>query len=233
MTSIIGIAGVYDMPYLIRDRRHADLARDKVVLPAINPPLEKKGYKVIAMWENGFRQITNSSKPINTPADLKGIKLRVPEGEWRFKMFQAYGANPTPMTFNEVFVALQTKVIDGQENPLAQIYSAKLQEVQKYLSLTNHVYTPMYVTVGVQKWNTLPADVRKVLEEVAVEIQDFSARTGESMDKEIIEKLKTTLVVNEADREAFVKASAPIYEEFGRQVPEGKKLVEDVLALNK
>ena len=233
MTSIIGIAGVYDMPYLIRDRRHADLARDKVVLPAINPPLEKKGYKVIAMWENGFRQITNSSKPINTPADLKGIKLRVPEGEWRFKMFQAYGANPTPMTFNEVFVALQTKVIDGQENPLAQIYSAKLQEVQKYLSLTNHVYTPMYVTVGVQKWNTLPADVRKVLEEVAVEIQDFSARTGETMDKEIIEKLKTTLVVNEADREAFVKASAPIYEEFGRQVPEGKKLVEDVLALGK
>jgi TRAP-type transport system periplasmic protein len=233
MTSILSIAGVYDMPYLISDRKHADLARDKVILPAINPPLEKKGYKVIAMWENGFRQITNSSKPVNTPADLKGIKLRVPEGEWRFKMFQAYGANPTPMTFNEVFVALQTKVIDDQENPLAQIYSAKLQEVQKYLSITNHVYTPMYVTVGVQKWNTLPAGVRKVLEEVAVEIQDFSAQTGEAMDKDIIEKLKIAMVVNVADREAFIKASAPIYEEFGQKVPEGKQLVADVLALGK
>ena len=233
MTSILDIAGIYDMPYLIRDRKHADLVRDKVVLPAINPALEKKGYKVIAMWENGFRQITNSSRPINTPADLKGIKLRVPEGEWRFKMFQSYGANPTPMTFNEVFVALQTKVIDGQENPLAQIYSAKLQEVQKYLSLTNHVYTPMYVTVGTKKWDTLPADVRNILEEVAVEIQDFSAQTGEAMDKEIIEKLKTVMVVNVANRDSFIKASAPIYEEFGKKVPEGKKLIEEVFALGK
>ena len=105
--------------------------------------------------------------------------------------------------------------------------------MQKYLSLTNHVYTPMYVTVGVQKWNTLPADVRKILEDVAVEIQDFSSRTGEAMDKDIIQKLNTAMVVNTADREAFIKASAPIYEEFGQKVPEGKKLVEDVLALGK
>ena len=148
-------------------------------------------------------------------------------------MFQAYGANPTPMTFNEVFVALQTKVIDGQENPLAQIYSAKLQEVQQYLSLTNHVYTPMYVTVGIQKWNALPADVRKILEETAVEIQDFSSRAGEAMDKDIIEKLKSTMTVNVADHDSFVKASTPLYEEFGKQVQGGKKLIDDALALGK
>ena len=94
MTSMTPVAGLYDMPYLIRDRKHADLVRDKVMMPAINPVLEKKGYKVIAMWENGFRQITNSARSINTPADLKGIKLRVPKanGDSRCSRLMA----PTP-----------------------------------------------------------------------------------------------------------------------------------------
>ncbi len=106
------------------------------------PAAEKKGLKVIAVWENGTRHITNSKRPIKAPADLQGIKLRVPEGKWRVKMFQAYGANPSPMKFSELFTALQTGVMDGQENPFTQIYSAKLQEVQKFLSLSGHVYTP-------------------------------------------------------------------------------------------
>ena len=100
------------------------------------------------MWENGYRHITNNKHPIKVPADLKGIKLRVPEGKWRLKMFQAYGANPSPMKLSEVFTALQTGVMDGQENPLTQIHSSKFQEVQKYLSLTGHVYTPAYLTAS-------------------------------------------------------------------------------------
>ncbi len=91
------------------------------------------------------------------PADLKGIKLRVPEGKWRVKMFQAYDANPSPMKFSELFTALQTGVMDGEENPFTQIYSAKLQEVQKYLSLSGHVYTPAYLTVGATKWDDAAA----------------------------------------------------------------------------
>ena len=87
-------------------------------------------------------------RPINKPADLQGIKLRTPKGEWRVKMFQSYGANPTPMAFSEVFTALKTGVIDGQENPLAQIYSGKFQEVQKYLSMTGHVYSPAYLVTS-------------------------------------------------------------------------------------
>ena len=100
---------------------------------------------MLAVWENGYRHITNNKRPIKVPDDLKGIKLRVPEGKWRVKMFQAYGANPSPMKFSELFTALQTGVMDGEENPLTQIYSAKLQEVQKYLSLSGHVYTPAYL----------------------------------------------------------------------------------------
>ena len=87
------------------------------------PEAEKVGYHILGVWENGFRQITNNKRPIVKPEDLQGIKLRVPKGVWRVKMFKAYGANPTPLGFSEVFVALQTGAMDGQENPLAQIYS--------------------------------------------------------------------------------------------------------------
>ncbi len=93
-----------------------------------------------------------NSRPIRKPEDLKGIKLRVPKGKWRVKMFQAYGASPSAMGLSEVFVALQTGVMDAEENPLTQIYTSKFQEVQKYLSMTNHVYTPAYLATSVRRW---------------------------------------------------------------------------------
>ena len=98
-------------------------------MPVMAPAAEKDGYKILGVWENGFRQITNNKRPINTPQDLQGIKLRVPSGVWRVKMFQSYGANPSPMAFSEVFVALQTGVMDGQENPLAQIYPSRFYAI--------------------------------------------------------------------------------------------------------
>ena len=142
--------GIFEMPYIVKDRKHMARIEKDVFWPKLAPEAEKKGLKVLAVWENGSRHITNNKRPIKAPADLQGIKLRVPEGKWRVKMFQAYGANPSPMKFSELFTALQTGVMDGQENPFTQIYSAKLQEVQKFLSLSGHVYTPAYVTVGRQ-----------------------------------------------------------------------------------
>src|SRR5207245_10376729 len=145
---------------------------------------------VSAVRENGYPHITNSKRPIRVPADLQGIKLRVPEGKWRVKRFQAYGANPSPMKVSEVFTALQTGVMDGEGNPFTQIYSAKFQEVQKYLSLTGHVYTPAYVVVGAKKWAALPADVRQVLEDTAKETQAYVYEVAAKDDKELLEKLK-------------------------------------------
>jgi TRAP-type C4-dicarboxylate transport system substrate-binding protein len=171
-------------------------------------------------------------RPINVPADLKDIKLRTPKGEWRVKMFKSYGANPTPMAFSEVFTALQTGVIDGQENPLAQIASAKFQEVQKYLSMTGHVYTPAYVTVGKEKWASLPEDVRQILEETAKETQAFVYETAARLDTDLLAELKAGgIAVNDADKQAFIDASGPIYEEFGSTVPGGKELVEQAISL--
>jgi tripartite ATP-independent transporter DctP family solute receptor len=232
MSSEVDVFGMFEMPYLVKDRKHMARIEKDVFWPALEPAAEKKGLRVLAVWENGFRHITNSKQPIIAPDDLKGFKLRVPEGKWRVKMFQAYGANPSPMKFSEVFVALQTGVMDGQENPFTQIYSAKFQEVQKYLSLTGHVYTPAYVTVGLRKFGSLPEDVRKILEDTAKETQAFVYETAAREDNALLDKLKAAgMQVNEANKDAFIKASKPIYEEFAKEVPAAKELIDKALAL--
>jgi tripartite ATP-independent transporter DctP family solute receptor len=234
MTSEADIFGVFEMPYLVKDRRHMGRIEKEVFWPTIAPAAEKKGLRVIAVWENGYRHITNSKRPINTPEDLKGIKLRVPEGKWRVKMFQAYGANPAPMKFSEVFTALQTGVMDGQENPFTQIASAKFQEVQKFISLTGHVYTPAYVTAGSKKWAALPPDVRKVLEDTARETQAWVYEAAEKGDKELLDKIVAAGVKsNVPDKDAFVAASRPVYEEFAREVPGSKEVIDKAIALGK
>ena len=158
----------------------------------------------------------------------------MPEGKWRVKMFQAYGANPSPMKFSELFTALQTGVMDGEENPLTQIYSAKLQEVQKYLSLTGHVYTPAYLTVGRTKWESLPPDVRKVLEETAKETQAFVYQTAAKDEEDLLGKLKQAgMQVNDVDKDAFIAASRAIYDEFGKEVAGAKEVIDRAVALGK
>jgi TRAP-type C4-dicarboxylate transport system substrate-binding protein len=155
----------------------------------------------------------------------------VPGGEWRVKMFKAYGANPSPMKFSEVFTALKTGVMDGQENPFVQIYSAKFQEVQKYLSLTGHVYTPAYVLVGESQFSKLPEDVQQTLTETAQGMQDWVYEQAAKGDEELLGKLREKMEVNEPDKEAFVKASDAVYEEFSTQVEGGKELIDTIQKL--
>ena len=226
MSSIAPEAGLFDMPFLVKDRAHLNRIEHKVFWPMIAPAIEKKGYKVVGFWENGIRHISNNVKPINTPDDLKGVKIRTPKSTWRVKMFSAWGANPTPMSFSEVFVALQTGVIDGQENPYTNIYAAKLNEVQKYLSVTGHVYTPSYLTAGAEQWAKLPEDVRMILEKTAVDVQGWMYATGTADDMSLRTKLGESMEVNVADRAAFVEASKPIYEEFAKEVASGKEMID-------
>jgi len=229
MSSEVDEFGLFEMPYLVRDRAHMRRIEEDVVWPVLAPLAQKRGYRILAVWENGFRQITNNRRPIRVPADLKGIKLRVPEGKWRVAMFQAYGASPSPMKLSEVFVALQTGVMDGQENPLTQTWSSRLQEVQKFLSLTSHVYTPAYLTAGARRFASLPKDVQQILEQAAKQTQAFVYETAAAQDRDLLQKFKGAgLQVNEIDRDAFVKASKPIYDQFAREVPKGKELTDRV-----
>lgn len=222
---------LFEMPYLIADREHMQRVRDEVVRGSLYEAAEARGFKIIGVWENGFRQITNNVRPINVPADLEGIKLRTPSGVWRIEMFRSYGAAPSPMSLSEVFVALQTGAMDGQENPLIQTYSSRLQEVQEYLSLSNHVYTPAYLTAGAS-WSRLPEEVRTVLEEVAIEVEDYALEQGQRLDEEVLELMREAgMEVNEVDFDAFVDASQPIYDKFSNDVESGQELLDAVAAL--
>jgi tripartite ATP-independent transporter DctP family solute receptor len=234
MSSEVDLFGIFELPYIVKDRQHMGRIEKDLFWPSIAPAAEKKGVKILAVWENGYRHITNNKRPIKVPDDLKGIKLRVPEGKWRVKMFQQYGANPSPMKFSELFTALQTGVMDGQENPFTQIYSAKLQEVQKFMSLSGHVYTPAYLTVGTRRYNGLPADVRKVLEDTAKETQAYVYATAIKGETDLLDKLKKAgMQVNEVDKNAFISASKPIYDEFSKEVTGARDLIERAVTLGK
>jgi len=224
--------GVFEMPYLIVNRAHMKrVSENREVQKALFDVLPARGIRLLGVWENGFRHITNNSRPIVRPEDLKGIKLRVPGGVWRVKMFQAYGANPSPMPFAEVYSALQSGVMDAQENPFPQIFSARFQEVQKFLSLTGHVYTPAYLIVNEDFWRKLPKDVQETIAKIAWATGDFARSEGERLDRELMAKLAPPMKVNEADKEAFIKASGAVYEEFGKQVPGGAELVKIIQSL--
>ena len=231
MSSVAPEFGVFEMPYIIKDRDH--MRRVQAELGDVfQAAAMREGYRIIGYFENGFRHITNNTRPINTPEDLAGVKLRTPSGEWRVKMFQSYGANPTPMAFSEVFTALQTNVIDGQENPYAQIASAKFQEVQKYLSITGHVYTPGYVLVADSQWQRLPEDVRMELEACGSETQDFVYDHAAKLEGELLDVIRDAGVeINEADNDAFIAASTGIYQEFADSVEGGQQLIDTIRSL--
>ncbi len=232
MSSIADEFALYELPFLVKDRAHVAAINEQIFWPQIAPKAEAKGYRVIGVWENGIRHITNNKRPIVTPADLAGLKIRIPKSKWRALMFQQWGANPTPMAFSEVFVALQTGVMDGQENPNTNVWGAKLYEVQKYLSLTGHVYTPSFATVGKAAFEKLDAPTQKVLLETAIEMESWAREHGAADDKDLEIKLKANgMVVNVADRAAFVAASRPVYEEFAKSLPAAKSMIDAALKL--
>ncbi len=232
MSSVDDTFGIFEMPYIIKDREHMKRVQAELG-ETFQKAARENGYRIIGYFENGFRNITNNVRPITVPEDLAGIKLRTPRGAWRLKMFQLYGANPTPMAFSEVFTALKTGVIDGQENPYAQIASAKFQEVQEFLSITGHVYTPAYVLASEAHFSKLPEDVQAALEACGDETQAFVYDTAAALEVELLEVIKAAGVqVNEADKDAFIAASKPIYEEFAAEVEGGQALIDTVLSLS-
>ncbi|MDE0108021.1 MAG: TRAP transporter substrate-binding protein [Bryobacterales bacterium] len=232
MSSAVASFGLFEMPYLVRDREHMRRIEQELVWPRLAPDAAARGYELLAVWENGFRHITNDTRPIEGPDDLRGIKLRTPRGRWRVRLFQTFGANPTPMSLSETFIALQTGVIDGQENPLSQIHSQKFHEVQKFLTLSSHVYTPAFLLAGRDRWQSLPEPIREILSSTAREIQAFVYEQAESLDESLLADLRLAgIAVNECDRERFLAAGQPLFAEFAREVPQGGEMVAKALAL--
>lgn len=231
MASIAGEFAIFDMPFLVKDREHLARIQDAIFEATLVPAAEAKGYTVLGIWENGVRHITNNAKPVATPADLDGLKIRTPRSTWRVKMFESWGANPTPMAFSEVFVGLQTGVIDGQENPLTNISAAQFHEVQDYLSVTGHVYSPAFPTAGTQAFARLDPEIQAILRETVGEVEGWARAQGAAADDRLLAELEAKgMTVNVADRAAFVEASTPIYEAFAAEVEGGQAMVDAALA---
>ena len=163
------------------------------------------------MWDNGFRQITTSTKPINTPEDLKGMKLRVPVSPLFTSMFRALGTSPTAINFIEVYTALQTKVVDGQENPLALIEAAKFYEVQKFCSLTGHMWEGFWMVANRRNWEQLPQDLRatatRLINEGAVKQREDMAKLNVTLETQLKEKGLTFNTVNKKPFQEALKAA--------------------------
>lgn len=163
-----GRLNVFDIPYLFDNAPQAHKILDSEFGTEMLSVLEQFGLKGLAFWENGVRQITNSKRPIKTPDDIKGLELRVmPNNPVHVKIWTMYGANPTPIPFKDIYSKLKSKELDGQEHPISAIYSGKFYEVNPYMSMTKHVYGPLIMVMNKKKFESLPADLQKILVEAS------------------------------------------------------------------
>lgn len=149
-SGLVSNLNVIDIPFIFKDKAHAYRVLDGEIGQGLMKELEDKGLKGLAFWEVGFRSITNSKHPIKTPDDVKGLKIRTNQNPMYVEAFKLLGANPVPMPLSELYTALETRAVDAQEHPIGIVWSTKLYEVQKYLSLTNHGYTPLLVVMNKQ-----------------------------------------------------------------------------------
>ncbi|MCM3714782.1 TRAP transporter substrate-binding protein [Halalkalibacter oceani] len=204
--------GVFDIPFLFADRTKVkQFSESDVWQNELKSLLPEHGLVGLGFFENGYRQISNNVRPIHTPEDLEGINIRVPDSRIRIAMFEEFGANPSPLDFSELFTALQQGVYDAQESPMPAIVGSALHEVQQYLSITNHVYSPCYLLASQVWWDTLSPEHQQIFEEVAIETGDWSRDAGQQADDELVDFFKENGVeVNDADIPSFQARIAPV-----------------------
>ncbi|MCD0502097.1 TRAP transporter substrate-binding protein [Bordetella petrii] len=182
--------GVFDLPFLFNSDKEADAVLDGPLGERLLKMLDAKGLVGLVYWENGFRNLTNSRHPVVKAEDLQGIKLRVMQNQVALGVFNALGANAVPMPFSELFTALETRTVDGQENPVTTIQSSKFYEVQPYLTITRHVYTPWVVLASKKWWDTLSPDEQKLIRQAAVASRDFERQDSRADSKKAMDTLK-------------------------------------------
>ncbi|APW43498.1 TRAP transporter substrate-binding protein [Rhodoferax saidenbachensis] len=199
--TLVGITkemALWDTPFLISNAKEADALLDGPIGDKIRNKLQDKGLVGLAYWENGFRNLTNSKRAINKVEDLEGIKLRVMQNNVFLNSFKTLGANAVPMAFSELFSALETNTVDGQENPFNTILSSKFYEVQKYMTVTNHVYSPWIVMASKKWWDQLSKDEQKILSDAAKLSRDFERKDTRAEAASAVADLKAKgMQVNE------------------------------------
>ncbi|MEO8250166.1 MAG: TRAP transporter substrate-binding protein [Burkholderiales bacterium] len=219
---------ILDIPFLFRDKAHARAVLDGPIGDELLKKFESKGFKALAWGENGIRHMTNSKREVNVPDDLKGLKMRTMENPVHIAAYKGLGIVTTPMAFPEVFTALQQGTVDGQENPLSVIMAAKFDQVQKYLTLTGHVYSPGIFLMNKAEFDKLkPEDKTAFLEAAKAGVKANRARVDEDDAKGVAELRARGMTVNEnPDKTKFVEKLEPVYAQFEKQF--GKEAIDKI-----
>jgi C4-dicarboxylate-binding protein DctP len=222
---------VFDLPYLLPNKAALRKVTDGPIGKAMLKKLETKGMVGLAYWDNGFKEMS-ANKPLRMPEDYKGLKFRIQSSKVLEAQFRALGAIPQVMAFSEVYQALQTGVVDGQENTPSNMFTQKFHEVQKYTTLTNHGYIGYVVVVNKKFWDDLPADIRGQLEKAMAEATVYSNEISEKENTESLDDIKksgkTELITpTAAESAAMRKAMEPLFQEMAGRV--GKQLIDDVV----
>lgn len=219
--TLVGIVkdfGVYDLPFLFNNEKEADAVLDGPFGEKLLKSLNDKGLVGLVYWENGFRNLTNSKRPITKLEDMGGIKLRVMQNPVYIDMFNRFGANAVPLAFSELFTAMETGTVDGQENPVTTIQSSKFYEVQKYLTISRHVYSPWIMLASKRWYDGLSADEKKILNEAAVASRDFERKDSREASAQSMAYLKEKgMQINElspAELERMREMVKPAFDKY-------------------
>jgi tripartite ATP-independent transporter DctP family solute receptor len=213
-SSVVGTVkdfALFDIPYLFANEKEADTLLDGPVGKSLLDKLPEKGLVGLCYWESGFRNVTNSKRPIAKVDDVQGLKIRTIQNPVFLDTLNALGANAVPMPFTELYTSLETKAIDGQEGPYATIYTSKLYEVQKYLSPTQHIYGVVVVIVGKKFWDQLSGDEKKIMQDSCIEARDYERKVNREMGPKALAELKAKgMVFNELPPEEMAKFRAKV-----------------------
>jgi len=211
---------ILDFPFLFRDFKHVDSVLDGAIGEKLLKDFEKAEIKALAFWENGFRHLSNSKASIKKVEDGKGLKIRTMENKVHLAAWKTAGLNPTPMAMGEVFTALQQKVIDGQENPVAVYYTSKFWDAgQKHFSLTGHVYSPAPFLMSKKIFDTLPKEDQDLFKKTAMEVAKFQRKVNRDAEEAKMKEMTQhgVTIVRDVDKESFKKAMGPVYSQFSAQ----------------
>lgn len=224
--------GIYDFPFVFNTEEEADAVLDGPLGQKLLEKLPEHGLIGLSYWENGFRNLTNSKHPINTVEDFQGLKIRTMQNAVHLEAFKKLGANPTPMPLSEVFTAMESKAVDGQENPVATIKSHKFNEVQPYLSMSKHVYTPFVVLVSKKFWDDLSEEEQKIMKEAAIEAGKYERDVNRKENAKAVEDLKAAgMQVNEVsdeNRQKMKDVIQPVTDKFAKEF--GEDLVKEMMS---
>lgn len=224
--SYVPEASLIGLPFLFENSQHAYKVIDSEEVEGyLAKQADKKGFHVLGFWDNGMRDLTNSKWEINSPADVKGLKIRTPDDVMTISIFNQLGANPTPMAFGELYLALKTGAVDGQENPVVNIKSSALDEVQPNLAVTGHKYEVNPFVISKARWERLDPKIQGIIEESAREAQESQREEMGEQTQEIYKEFAGKLTVTHPDRGAFREVTAPVYEEWEKKYPEFYKTI--------